>query len=82
MIVYKDYVVFTVLGVDIALISDETCHGRNTVAEINNQLYYLGDELPNIYSAVLTWQDLNKKDLSQEELYQVMIDNKLISEAI
>lgn len=82
MIEYKDCVTFTVLGTKIVLISDETSHGRNTVAEINNQLYYLGDELPNIYSAVITWQEVNKRDLTQQELDQIMDDNKLISSAV
>lgn len=82
MIVYKDYVVFTILGEEINLISDETAYGRSTVAEINGQYHYLDEELPTIASAIFAWQELNNRDLTTEELHQIMVDNKLISEAI
>jgi hypothetical protein len=82
MIVYKDYVVFTVLGEEINLISSETAYGQSTVAEINGQYHYLDDELPTIASAIFVWQELNNRDLTTEELHQIMVDNKLISEAI
>jgi hypothetical protein len=82
MIVYKDYVVFTILGEEINLISSETAYGRSTVAEINDQYHYLDNELPTISAAIFAWQELNNRDLTNEELHQVMVDNKLISNAI
>jgi len=82
MIVYKDYVVFTILGEEIALISSDTAYGRSTIAEINNQYHYLDEELPTIASAIFAWQEVYNRDLSNDELRQVMVDNKLISEAI
>lgn len=82
MIVYKDYVVFTVLGEEIVLISSETSYGRSTVAEVNGQLHYLDSEPPTISSAIFAWQEMNNRDLSSEELRQVMVENKLISDAI
>ena len=82
MIVYKDYVVFTVLGEDIALISSETAYGQSTIAEINGQYHYLDNELPTVASAIYAWQEVNNRDLTNEELHQVMVDNRLISGAI
>lgn len=82
MIVYKNYVVFTILGEEINLISDETCYGRNTVAEVNEHFYHLDNELPTIASAIFAWQEIYNRDLTNDELHQIMIDNKLISEAI
>lgn len=82
MIVYKDYVTFTVLGEEIHLISDELDHGRNTVAEIKNRYHYLGNEYPTISTAIFAWQETNGRDLTSEELRQVMVDNHLLSEAI
>jgi hypothetical protein len=82
MIVYKDYVTFIILGEEINLISDETDYGRNTVAEINGGFHYLGDEPTNVASAVFAWQEVYGRDLSPEELRQVMVDNHLISSAI
>lgn len=82
MIVYKDYVTFVILGEEINLISDETDYGRNTVAEINGGFHYLGDEPANVASAVFAWQEVYGRDLSPEELRQILIDNHLISSAI
>ncbi len=82
MLVRKDYVTFTVMGQEINLISDTTAHGLSTVAEIDNHFYHLGNELPVISSAIFAWQEVNDRDLTNEELRQVMVDNHLISEGI
>ena len=82
MLVYKNYVSFIVLGETINLISDETSHGLNTVAEMNDHYHYLGEEYPSIASAIFAWQEVNGRDLTNEELRQVMVDNHLISEGI
>jgi hypothetical protein len=82
MIVYKDYVVFIILGEEIILYSDDTCYGRNTVAEINGNYHYLDSEPPTITSAIYAWQEFYNKELTSEELHKVMVENKLISEAI
>lgn len=79
MIVYKDYTTFTVLGEEIGLISSETAYGRSTVAEIDDQFYYLDGELPTVASAIMAWQELNNRDLTNEEIIQVMEDNQAIS---
>ncbi len=82
MLVYKDYLTFAVMGKDIHLISDETAYGRSTVAEIDGRYYYMDNEPSNIATAVFAWQEVNGRDLTSEELHQVMVDNHLISEAI
>jgi hypothetical protein len=82
MLVYKDYVSFTVLGKEIILISDETESGRNTVVEIDNNYYYIGNEYPTIAAAIFGWQDAFERDLTQEELRQTLVDNNVISSAV
>jgi len=82
MIVYKDYVTFTLMGKEINLISNETVYGLSTVAEINNHYQYMGNEPPNVATAIYAWQEVNGRDLTNEELRQVMLDNHLISDAI
>lgn len=82
MLVYKDYMTFTVMGKEIHLISDETDYGRNTVAEIDGHYHYMDDEPSNVATAVFAWQEVNGRDLTSEELRQVLLDNHLISEAI
>jgi hypothetical protein len=82
MIVYKDYTIYDVLGQKVNLISDEMGNGQNTVAEIDDVYYYLGNETPNVLAAVLAWQEYTGKDLTEDELNQVMITNNLISGAI
>ena len=82
MLVYKDYLTFTVMGQNINLVSDETAYGRNTVVEINGHYHYMADEPPNVATVVFAWQEVNGRDLTNEELRQVMVDNHFISEAI
>lgn len=82
MIEYKDYISFIILGQEVNLISDETSYGRNTVAEISDTYWYLGDEFPSVAAAILAWQESSNCELSSEELNQVLIDNNLKSSAI
>lgn len=78
----KNHMTFKVMGEVLGLISEETAYGRNTVVEIGNRYYYMGDEPPNVATAVFAWQEVNGRELTSEELHQVMIDNHLISDAI
>jgi hypothetical protein len=82
MIVYKDYRTFDVMGKILNLISDETSYGRNTVVEIDGHYYYMDNEPSNVATAIFAWQEVNGRDLTSEELRQVMVDNNLISSAI
>lgn len=79
--VRKDCTTFMILGQEVNLISDELSSGRNTVGELNNKFYYLGSDLPNVAAAIFTWQDVNGRELSTEELHQVLADNKLVGES-
>ena len=76
--VRKDYTTFIVLGQEVNIISDELSLGRNTVGEINNKFYYLGTDFPNVAAAIFTWQNINGRELTSEELRQVLVDNKLV----
>lgn len=82
MIAYKDYSTFTVLGVEINLFSETLEIGLNTVAEMGERIHYLGKENPNIAGAILAWQEMNGRDLTDEELRQVLTENHLISGAV
>lgn len=82
MIMYQDYITFTVMGEEIHLISEELDYGRNTVAEIDERFHHMGNEYPTISAAIFAWQEVNGRDLTNEELKQVMRDNHLISDAI
>lgn len=82
MLVYKDYLTFTLMGKEINLISDETAYGRNTVVEIDGHYHYMENEPSNVATAIFAWQEVNGRDLTSEELRQVMVDNNLISNAI
>jgi len=82
MIVFEDNIVYNVLGRKIILISDRINDSQNTVAEIEEIYYYLGNETANVLAAVLAWQEFSGRDLTEDELNQVMIDNNLVSAAI
>ena len=82
MMVYKDCVVFNIIGEDIYLYSNETSSGLSTVAEIGDEFHYLDSELPTIAAAIFAWQELNDITLTTEEIQQIMADNQLISQAV
>lgn len=64
---------------EISIISDLTCYGRNTVAQINKETFHhLGDEIPGIAAAIYAWQEHYKKDLSIDELSFIMKENNII----
>ena len=81
-IVRHDCKTFTVLGQVIHLYSEELDSGRSTVAEINGYYHYLDHEYPTVSTAIFAWQDVNRRELTNEELRQVMIENNLISQGI
>jgi len=69
---------FIVMGQSITLISDECAHGLNTVADMGDFMFHMGNEYPTISTAIFAWQEVNNKMLSTQELRQVMIDNGII----
>lgn len=81
MNVYTDYQVFKILGEEVNIISDETAYGRNTVVEMKKVFHYMGDEFPGVAAAIYAWQEVNGRDLTNEELHQILEDNKLLSQA-
>lgn len=82
MIVYNNYQVFKILDEEVNIISDETAYGRNTVVEIDKVFHYMGDEFPGVAAAIYAWQEVKGRDLTNEELHQILEDNKLLSKAI
>lgn len=82
MIVYNNYQVFRILDEEVNIISDDTAYGRNTVVEINKIFHHMGDEFPGVAAAIYAWQEVNGRDLSNEELHRILEDNKLLSKAI
>ena len=79
---YKDYKTFTVLGKEINMISDQTSYGRNTIAEVEGNLFYLGEEPPSLENAMVVWQDIHNRDLTLDELDKVLADNEIALDAI
>lgn len=74
-ILYKDYMTFNILGEELNIISDETDYGLNTVGELSGTYYYLGNQPPILASAIIVWEILHDKLLSDEELTQIIKEN-------
>lgn len=82
MVVRDDCVKFTVLGQEIKIYSENLGNSYSTVADMGDHYHYLGNECPTVTAAIFAWQEVNGRDLTNEELRQVLVDNYLISEAI
>lgn len=76
-VIRKDFVSFRMLKESVNLYSEELFFGRNTVAELNGQFYYMGGEAPSLSSAIFAWQEVHNRLLSSEELKEVLHDNRL-----
>ena len=76
---YIDFQTFWILDQEVNLfIEDETAYGRNTVAEHNNQFYYLGNSEPDILSAIAAFQKITGKNLSDLEFEKTLVENDII----
>jgi hypothetical protein len=73
---FIDFVSFFILGQEVNIISDETELGINTVAELNDQFYYLGDQPPDILSAIYAYQKVNNLILTSDEFQKVLEENE------
>lgn len=78
MIVYHNCTTFKILDTTIHLYSETMGYGYNTVAEVGDKIHYLGNEFPNITSAIFTWEALNNRLMTKAELRQVLIDNDIL----
>ena len=78
MIVYHSCANFKVLESQINLYSEKMDYGYNTVAEVDDKLYYLGNELPNITTAIFAWEYINNRLLTKEELRQVLLEHNVL----
>lgn len=82
-VLYKTFTVtFTVLGEEVNMISDQTDYGRNTIAEVDGNLFYLGEEPPSLENAMVVWQDIHNRNLTLKELDKVLADNEIALNAI
>ena len=79
MLVYNDCINFIVMGQEVSLISDIVGDIQNTVAEISGSYYYLGNEIPNILTAIIAWEYFSGRDMTEAELVKTMEDNNLTS---
>jgi hypothetical protein len=76
-IIYKDYITFKILEDIVDVFSDETDYGRNTVALINEKVYYyLGLEEPTLENVMFAWQDFNEVLLSEEQFETILKQNQ------
>ena len=82
MIIYENHLTFSVLDTKVLLFSETLETGINTVAEIGQRLHYLGHEQPTIAAAILAWQEVNGRELTDEEFKKVLVDNHLTSDAV
>lgn len=79
MIVYKDHATFIILGEEVHLFSDILDHGQNTVAEVGFTIHYLGKESPSLAAAILAWQEVHGRELTDDELREVLDTNQFSS---
>ncbi len=66
---------YYVLSSKIDLFSNETEHGWQTVADIDNHYTYLDNRDVSLDTAIYVWEFLNNRLLTAHELRQIKKDN-------
>lgn len=82
VLIFRDYISFDILGQPIRLISNETCYGQQTVAEVNDQYHYLGHADWTLSTAILAFERIYGRELTKEEVSQVLRENNFTSQGI
>jgi hypothetical protein len=77
MIIYKNYSTFHVLGLTVNLITQPYLDGLNTVAEIKDKYYYLGNQTANVLAAIFAWELFWDKEISDEDFEKVLLENNI-----
>ncbi len=80
MLVYKDYNTYKILDTVINVISSETDYGPYLIGEIDDEYHYLDSGACELTAAVLLWQSTNGRELTNDEMFQIIEDNKISSE--
>lgn len=74
---FKDCLEYKIKDKKITIISDLINEINNTVAEIDNKYYYLGDETPNLLAAIIAYQEVTGLTISASEMHIILEENKL-----
>lgn len=72
---FDDVTYFKVFDNNVGLISTETSHGWQTVADFGDSYYYMGDQLITLETAINAWQEYYNIELTQGEIEYVLIEN-------
>lgn len=67
-ILKNEAVVFTIEGIDVELISEEVNDGFNTYYSIDSNIYCLGDEPPDIQTAIQAYEHFFNVKLSDSKI--------------
>lgn len=80
MIIYKDYITFSVMKTKVNLItipnSDTDYMSNFVIAEVGNKYYYLGYRPVDVDTAIFAWEQSCDKKLTDEEICQIKTNNK------
>ncbi len=80
MILYSDCIPFIIAGQEVNLISDITDYGMITIAEIDGTYLNMWLEPANLSTAIFAFQELNNRELTDQELKQTLDQNPINKE--
>jgi hypothetical protein len=70
---YSDCSSYNILGKELNIIINEDLD--NIVVEFDGSIYYLENEGDDLGSAIMIYQDLSGKELTDKEMKQILKDN-------
>ena len=69
---YSEYKKFVVKNKEIYVLSVLTDYGINTIAEIDNQNYYLSQPKADVHAAIAAYELMSGQKLSEVELSKIL----------
>lgn len=70
---FSNFITFNIFNIEVNLLSIETdWYGINTIAEIDNIYYQMGDAAVNILTAIKAYEWINECTLSKEEIKEIV----------
>jgi hypothetical protein len=88
---FSKFETFTVLGSKVKVLCTDTDHGVGAVAEINDDIYYIGslqehretgrlgckvEDTTNMFLALVAWEGYFDRQLKDDELIKILSENE------
>lgn len=77
LLVYKNYIRYSIFNDIVNVISDDTSYGVNTIIEYNSKYFHIGEKLPTLFNVIDFIEFNNNCQFSDDEVDQLFENNSI-----